>query len=166
MVKTIVSDTGPILHLLEAEALDLLSGFGSILIPMAVNEELINLRNDWINIKPAWLHILPLEEPYLHQSILLEQLEIIDYGESQAISLIHQTHADMFFTDDATARVYAQSVGIEVHGSIGIILSSAVQKRLTKSETIVLMDKVSKSSLWISTKVLHEAYQAVNKIFQ
>jgi predicted nucleic acid-binding protein len=164
-VKTIVSDTGPVLHLLEAESLELLSGFGTVLIPMAVHEELNQLSNHWTNFKPAWLHTIPLEEPYLHQSTLQEQLEFIDYGESQAISLFFQTHADMFLTDDATARIYAQSLGIEVHGSIGIILSSAAQKRLTKSETIIKLDKLSQTSLWISKKVLQEAYQAVNKIF-
>jgi hypothetical protein len=39
-VRLVVCDTGPVLHLREARALDLLAKMGEVLIPPAVDNEL------------------------------------------------------------------------------------------------------------------------------
>jgi hypothetical protein len=39
-VRLVVCDTGPILHLRESRALDLLAKMGEVVIPPAVNNEL------------------------------------------------------------------------------------------------------------------------------
>ena len=47
------------------------------------------------------------------------------YGEAQAIALARQFGPDWLLTDDASARLLAQSLGLEVHGSLGLVLWSA-----------------------------------------
>jgi hypothetical protein len=49
---------------------------------------------------------------------------LIDAGEADAIGLALQEHADWLLTDDAKARQFAESTGLEVHGSIGLLLWS------------------------------------------
>jgi predicted nucleic acid-binding protein len=56
-VRVVVCDTGPVLHLREAEALDLLAKTGEVLIPPAVNNELTARIVDWPSARPDWLQI-------------------------------------------------------------------------------------------------------------
>lgn len=46
-MRQIVSNTGPILHLHEIAAVDLLRLAGDVAIPTAVNEELNSLVTNW-----------------------------------------------------------------------------------------------------------------------
>jgi predicted nucleic acid-binding protein len=55
--ETVVSDTGPILHLHEANALDLLSLLGSVWVPSAVDREVNRLVGDWPAHRPRQLKI-------------------------------------------------------------------------------------------------------------
>jgi len=65
--RTIVCDSGPILHLREAGALEILAAAGAIRIPPAVNEELSALIHDWNSSIPRWLRIEELDaETGLH----------------------------------------------------------------------------------------------------
>lgn len=62
MTKTIVCDTGPILHLTEAGLLDILSKTGKIYIPARVHIEL--KKNDivWEEQKPSWVFVETLSD--------------------------------------------------------------------------------------------------------
>jgi predicted RNase H-like HicB family nuclease len=55
-LKLIVCDTGPLLHLREAGALDLLEGAGQIVIPPAVQTELIDHDPFWDESRPTWIY--------------------------------------------------------------------------------------------------------------
>jgi hypothetical protein len=52
-VRCVVSDTGPLLHLTEADAFALTHLVGDLHIPPQVNAELAYLLSDWES--PAWL---------------------------------------------------------------------------------------------------------------
>jgi hypothetical protein len=54
-----VCDTGPILHLAEAEALVLLKHAAPILVPPAVEAEMQTLRTNWRADPPAGLKSNP-----------------------------------------------------------------------------------------------------------
>ena len=47
-MRLVVSDTGPVLYLREAGALDLLAKTGEVLIPPAVDNELTARIVDWL----------------------------------------------------------------------------------------------------------------------
>lgn len=57
-MRVVVCDTGPVLHLREAEALQLLAATGEVFVPPAVDRELEARLPDWPIIRPSWL---PLE---------------------------------------------------------------------------------------------------------
>ena len=46
----------------------------------------------------------------------------VDEGESAAIALTLQMQAEWLLSDDANARQFAESLGLEIHGSIGLLL--------------------------------------------
>ena len=68
-------------------------------------------------------------------------------------------------TDDTEARILAKSLGFEVHGSLGIVLWAAAVGHLNYIESKNALDRLSKTSLWISKDVLSQAQKALKEMF-
>jgi len=100
------------------------------------------------------------------QAIIWQQAELLDSGEAEALALVNQIHADWFLTDDAAARLLAQSLNLEVHGSLGIVLWAAAVGHLSKGEAEQVLERLYHSSLWVSTRILAEARSALTSMFQ
>jgi predicted nucleic acid-binding protein len=115
-----VADTGPVLHLAEPKALELLPLLGEIALPSAVHEELC-LQRVPVNL-PAGFRILPLIDRHLIEAEDWCKAGLVHRGEAQAIALTRQMRADVFLTDDAAARLLATSLGLQARGSLGVIL--------------------------------------------
>lgn len=78
-----------------------------------------------------------------------------------------QEHADWLLTDDAEARQFAESAGLEVHGSNGLLLWCVANAHiLEKALALHLLDSLESSSLWISERVLQEARKAINTLLE
>ncbi|MBI2185147.1 MAG: hypothetical protein HYU39_09340 [Thaumarchaeota archaeon] len=70
----------------------------------------------------------------------------------------------MFLTDDLDAREAAENIGIEVHGSVGIIVRAFKERMLTLEETIRSLNDIhDKSRLFVSKIIIDEAIRAVRK---
>jgi predicted nucleic acid-binding protein len=164
-MKTVVCDTGPILHLKEANLLNLLEKMGVIYIPHQVDAELSEIDNSWSNEKPFWISIHNLSEADLNQAEVLSNSGLLAIGESAAIILSKQLKADWFLTDDASARIFASTMGIEVHGSLGVVLWAAATGHLGYEEAKLAIKRLSQSSLWISQNISRESYQALDEMF-
>jgi predicted nucleic acid-binding protein len=57
-VSVVVCDTGPILHLQEVGGLGLLEQAGEVMLPNAVDAELMVLLPEWSQARPAYLRIV------------------------------------------------------------------------------------------------------------
>lgn len=156
-MKIIISDTGPILHLIEADALFLLSRAGDVIVPPAVDKELAEKNPDWNQLRPDWLHIEELTPQENIDAMLWVKSGDLDIGEAEAIAMAHYRRPDWLLTDDATARLFATVMGCEVHGSLGVILWGAVNRYIEKEEAKIYLDRLVKSSLWISQSIINEA---------
>ena len=165
-MNPIVCDTGPILHLQEAGLLELLKKTGDIYIPKVVDIELKELYPQWENKRPDWLVVESLSAEETLQAELLSASGLLDSGEAAAIILSKRINAAWFLTDDTEARIFATLSGIEVHGSLGIVLWSAAVGHLVYDEAKSALDKLSKTSLWISKAILSQAYEALDTIFE
>lgn len=161
----IVCDTGPLLHLREAGSLELLASAGQVAIPPAVHGELIRLDPFWREGTPDWVGLSTLEEFSLAQATRWLQAGLLDPGEAEALALAVQIRADWLLTDDAAARWVAEQQGLEVHGSLGVILWGAAAGHLLRKEAEASLEALSQSSLWISSRVLEEARNALHQIF-
>jgi predicted nucleic acid-binding protein len=116
---------------------------------------------------PQWVQVVTLEKSSRRKVERWMSTESIHSGEAEAIGLALQEHADWLLTDDASARQFPESLGLEVHGSIAILLWSMATGIVQEKElAIQLMDRLAKSSLWISDRVLREAYKAIDTLFE
>lgn len=164
-MKCIVCDTGPLLHLEEAGVRDLLSRAGEVHIPGIVEVELRRHEAGWLDRKPSWLTITSLNPACELEAQAWQQAGLLDEGEAHAISLARQLQAQWFLTDDAPARLVGHSLGLEVHGSLGIVLWAAAMNFVTREDCESALDRLARSSLWVSASVLLEAKTALDRIF-
>jgi predicted nucleic acid-binding protein len=159
----IVTNTGPLLHLHEARCLDLLNLAGDVHAPLMVVIELKTLLEVTM---PSWIKVYPLENSFQKLAASWTQAGILDSGEAEALCLAQQLNADWFLTDDAAARLLAQTLGIEVHGSLGVILWAAAVGYLEYAKAQESLDGLIHSSLWMSPGIIVHARKALEKIFQ
>jgi predicted nucleic acid-binding protein len=113
-VTLVVSDASPLIALHQIDALKLLEGlFGGIVISPAVAKEVAPSVP-----LPSWVETRPLEQPMagevLHASL--------GAGESEAISLARELHADWLLLDERLARRLAQAIGLPVAGTLGLLV--------------------------------------------
>src|SRR3989344_1558754 len=131
-----VSNTGPILHLLEIDFIKALKIFKIIYIPNEVYEELSKkqLKKPLNKIKN--IKILKLNSRFKDTSKLFCEQYFIDLGEAEAVSLALQEKINLFLTDDLEARGVAKEYDLETHGTIGILLRAFKEKIINKEITI------------------------------
>jgi len=165
-MKLIVCDTGPILHLKEANLLELLQKAGKVCIPKMVDTELKKLYPLWGKHRPEWILIDPLLPNETTQAESLFLSGLLGFGEAEAIILAKRLKPKWFLTDDTETRILANSLGMEVHGSLGIVLWSAAIGQINYIESKEALDRLSKTSLWISRDILSEALKALKTIFE
>ena len=122
-MRIVVCDAGPILHLREAGALDLLARAGEVLVPPAVDREQQTLMADWSTGRPSWVRIARLSEEAARQAEQMRTIGELGLGEAEAIALARSLPPDWLLTDDAAARLVASLLGLEVHGSLGVIVT-------------------------------------------
>lgn len=158
-----VTDTGPLLHLTEAAALDLLRLVGDLHAPPQVMAEMAYHRADWS--LPEWITLDALAPVYAAEAAAWQQAGLVDAGEAEAIALARQITADWLLTDDAAARLFAEELGIEVHGSLGIVLWATAIGHLERPAAEQALAQLASSSLWISRRILAEARAALHEIF-
>jgi len=163
-MKRVVCDTGPLLHLREAGVRDLLSRAGEVHIPIAVDLEIQSYEADWHARRPAWVHVTQLDSGPALEARSWQQAGLLHYGESQALALAGQLGADLLLTDGAAARLLAQSMGLEVHGSLGLILWAAAMCHLNRPDAETALDPLARSSPWLSPSVLLAAKAALDQM--
>lgn len=115
----VVADTSPINYLIFIGEINLLKQlYSRVLIPSAVLTELQHPLapksvREWAVNPPSWL-----ETRNPKTSIKLPQL---DAGESEAISLAAEVHADVVLIDDRAGREEAVARGLKVAGTLAIL---------------------------------------------
>ena len=162
MQKIIVSDTSCIGYLIQINLLHLLQTlYGEIIIPAAVNDEILQLENkehtlsefknaDWIKIYST--HNLSNVSKYKN---------ILDRGELEAISIAIELEADLLIIDEKLGRIVAKTIGFDITGLVGILITAknknlilSVKKAL--DEVILLGCRISKTLYNIALKSCNE----------
>ena len=112
MSRLVVADTGPLIHLAQADVLSFLELTGEVLVPRTVLDELERGPTDISELDFAVEGAdIDVESVYPH----------LDSGETVALVVCTERDA-ILLTDDLDARNTATDEGIEVHGSVGVVL--------------------------------------------
>ena len=162
--RVIVSNTGPLLHLREIAALPLIGSLGEVLIPPAVNEEAAVHDDQWTQARPFWIRVFALENPYLARAMSFVETGALHLGESEAIALSLQMGADWFLTDDAAARRFGNALGLEVHGSLGVVLAALGDGTCSPEDAENALSRLRCSSLHLTDEVWERARMALNRL--
>lgn len=92
---------------------------------------------------------------------------LLDAGEAESLAHAEETRPDLFVTDDAAARLMADTLSVPARGSLGIVLLCAVHGHLSRQDAEAhLRALAEKSTLWLSAKVRLNAVEALAEIFR
>jgi len=141
-----VSDAGPLIHLAEIDSLELLSTFDTLLVPETVYKEV-----DAGGV-PAGLGDLSYELVETDESRI--GAEKLDAGERAAIAVAEEREV-VLLTDDLAGRDAASDAGVEVHGSIGVIVLGYGRGLLDRDEAATRMRALQReTSLFVTEAVV------------
>jgi predicted nucleic acid-binding protein len=166
-MNVVVTDTGPLLHLHQVGAADLLPRLGEIHVTPTVWSELQHHAPSLASSGlPSWMQ---LSQPSASASVQASQwlnAQVLHPGEAEALAYASEIQADIFLTDDTAARTMGESLGLHVRGSLGVVLFAAATGHLDHIGCMkVLSDLEHHSTLWMSGRVKAAARQAVSQIF-
>ena len=151
-MSRIVVNSTPIIVLGNSGNLDLLKYvFGSIVIPEAVLSEVTSKNDDAAKALlrfPHWIEVKKAPRP-AEMSLLPAKLHA---GEIEVILLARQIDADAVVLDDNAARKAASFLGLQVTGTLGVLLAA---KQLGHIETIKpIVQSLQGNGFRISQKIV------------
>lgn len=165
MTKPVVCNAGPLIHLDQLGCIDLLSDFSVVLVPDAVWAEVLKHR-------PT-----ALPQPFLTRKHPPQALDTktaawckafsLDAGEAGCLALLAGMHRAIFLTDDAAARLSGQQMGIEVHGTLGVLVRSVRIRKRTPQQVLQLLDEIpTRSSLHVDKALLSKVTARLRQEFR
>ncbi|MGE5340825.1 MAG: DUF3368 domain-containing protein [Candidatus Omnitrophota bacterium] len=135
----IVSDTSVLIAFYSIGKLGLLKAiFNEVLVPEGVSIELANEEHSFK--LEDWIKVRKITNSDLFMSFHLN----LDKGESEALTLAIEMHPDYILLDDKEARKIAKTIGLNVIGTVGILLLAKkkglilkVMEEIEKLETLI-----------------------------
>ncbi|MEP6582836.1 MAG: DUF3368 domain-containing protein [Ginsengibacter sp.] len=163
MQKIIVSDTSCIGYLIQINCLNLLKLiYGQIIIPEAVNKEILRLEIKGHNLSEfkssAWIKIYKSD----NLSNVSQYQHLLDKGELEAISLAVDLKADLIIIDEKLARIVATSMGFEITGLVGILITAKNMGLISSVKDS--LNKVMSAGCRISNKLYNTALKSCDEL--
>ncbi|TVQ58320.1 MAG: DUF3368 domain-containing protein [Spirulina sp. DLM2.Bin59] len=159
----IVSNTSPISNLASVGQLSLLQEiYGTILIPSAVREELLDERAGETVITAVqaatWLEVHSVQ----NQKLVAELITRINIGEAEAIALAVEVGARRLLIDERLGRQSAKNVGLKITGVLGILLFA---KRLNLISAVqpIMNDLTTQANFRISSQLYADILSEANE---
>jgi predicted nucleic acid-binding protein len=122
----IVSDSSPLIALSLCGKLGILEKlYSDVLIPYAVFDEISIPHKPFADELLLWAQekIAIINDIDLANAINI----ILDRGESEAIVLYNEIKADALLIDEKAGREYAENYGVNIIGTLGILLKAKQQ---------------------------------------
>ena len=160
----IVADTTPIISLIKIGLLELLNSmYGEIILPEAVFNELISNPSmsgeAEVIRKSSYLKVKRIGNEFAVK-LLQKQLNL-GAGESEAIVLADTLKADLLVIDERKARGIAKSMGINITGTLGILVDAKKQNRIEKLKPF--LEELMSNNIRISEKLYNDVLELVNE---
>lgn len=153
-----IFDTGPLLHLHEANVFFCLEIVKKKYITFEIEQELRNYSVPHIKE----ISILSLRPQYKNIAKFFCEQYTLGLGEATAIALAQQEKIPYFFTDDLEAREVGVRFKLEVHGTLGILLRAYREGIITKEQAISIVRNLGKtSSLFLTNDLLNYIIQEI-----
>jgi uncharacterized protein len=150
----VVSDTSPITALLQTDLAHLLPLlFQRVIIPNAVSSELLRAHP----ALPEWLEVrMPLVIP---ESVRAAHL---DLGETEAIALALELHADALLLDEQMGRQAALALGLPITGLLGVLLLAKRAGHLASLRPVILSLQ-EKAGCWFAEPLVADVLRSAGE---
>lgn len=146
MSTVAVADAGPIIHLAEADLLDLFDVLDELLVPETVLHEVA------VGGTPDGFDRLEREVVRPDTDVVGDT--DLDAGERTALAAA-LTHDAALLTDDLDARDRANDRSVEVHGSLGVIALASADGRIDREAAAAAMHTLQhETSLFVTDAVV------------
>ena len=117
----VVADAGPLIHLDELAALDVLADFPEIWVPEDVWSEVALHRPQ--ALRQSGIRLLRREaSPVSARMNAIAALYSLHRGERAALALCLERSIGTLLTDDTAARLAATSHNLVTHGTLGLLI--------------------------------------------
>lgn len=150
----VVSDSGPLAYLVEIGVADCLPTlYGQVYVPPTVMRELCHARSPvaaWANQPPLWLITAKPQ-------VVPEDFSLDD-GEREAIALALEIGAKILLMDEKKGRAAAQSRGIRVAGTLGVILDGDSRGVF---DGLAALDRLTSTNFYASAELMQSVRQFV-----
>ncbi len=158
-----VLDAGPLIHLAELKALDVLYDFDTLLLPETVWKEVAKYQRSALRYQN--LKLSRVQAPSISMDlIILAQAFSLDQGEIEALAILELYPGFLFLTDDAAARLAAEQRGYSSHGTIGLLIRSVRVGRRTPNSVLKSLKRIQKySTLHIRPALMNEIINQLEK---
>lgn len=158
----VVCDAGPLIHLDELECLDLLTGFPAVLVPDVVWEEVERHRPGALSVPAVNLTRVQPPPDLSPQLAALSRSLSLHAGEIAALAVAASQEGALLLTDDTAARLAADSLGLEAHGSLGIIIRAIRTGQRSREQVVGILRSIpSRSTLHLKRQLLEEVLRQV-----
>lgn len=147
----VVSDTSPLNYLILIDCVEVLpSIFGQVFTTRAVIQELSHKRSpdpvrQWASSLPAWLAV---QEPTNTGPVAA-----LGPGESAAIALAEELHADWLLIDERDGREEARRRGLSVVGTLAVLDRAASLSLIDLPKAV---ERLRGTSFFVAEKLLEE----------
>lgn len=151
MPRVIVSDASCLILFHKIDSLDLLKKvFGEILITEIVSKEYGEPLPEWITaVSPA--------------TKLAEGLStIVDEGEAASIALASEQDNSLLIIDELKGRRVAREMGIQITGSLGVIVAAKKKGHLVTIKPI--LEKIEETNFRVSEELIQRLLKKVDEI--
>lgn len=151
----VVCDAGPLIHLDELEALDLLADFAEVMVPDAVWREVERHRPGALIHPGVTLRRTTPRMAVSPELEALAQVFSLHTGEWEALRVAMEYRPGLLLTDDTAARLAAGNLRIATHGTIGILVRAIRRGQRTKDEVLAVLESLPmRSTLHIKRSLL------------
>jgi hypothetical protein len=152
-VTGVVVDASPLIAFQQIGQLHLLQAlFTSLLVPSAVAQEIAPSVPC-----PSWIverHLAQPMPPVVLQASL-------GPGETEAISLALELHADHLVVDEKAARHLAEGLGLKVIGTLGVLLAAKRKSLIPAVKPQI--EALLENNFWISPQLVERALAEVGE---
>ena len=145
MPKVVISDTSCFIVLINIHEMDLMNKlYGMVTTTPEIINELGHSLPEWVKVQAP------------SNTIKQRELEsIVDKGEASAIALALEIANSLIVLDDLRARVIAEDLGLEVTGTLGVIVKCKREGIITSIKPII--DKLRATDFRLTDELEHFA---------
>lgn len=147
----VIADSSPLIAMVNIGCIEVLPKlFGQVVIPPAVAHEIAapsrpSSVRDFAATLPGWLRV--------QRPIAVENIPELHPGETEALSLALELHADLVLIDERSAYRVAVARKLNAVGTVGVLERGAAEGLLDLKEAF---DQLKGTDFWISPKLLDE----------